>query len=1030
MERWKHALMLLSSVLLCLILTEMVWAQNTISGKVTAKSDGSPLPGVNILIKGTTSGTATAPDGSYTLNVSSLQDTLVFSYIGYQTQTVPINGRSTVNVILVSQTYGGQELVVVGYGTQEKKTITSAVSSISSKDFRQGQVNNPVALVEGKVAGLSITKPGSDPNENYTVRLRGLSTLGGNTQPLVVVDGIPGASLSSVDPNDIKSIDVLKDASASAIYGTRGASGVILITTKSGSQGAGKPSFNIEYNGSVTLDTPYRMQKVLNTNQFLNLLSDYEKANPSAQGLKDKLNHGASTDWYNQLMQTGFNTVHDIALSGGSNQTSYRASINYRDVQGIERNTGFKQLNGRLHVTQYALNNNLTVDLNLTATTNDKQLGFPEAFRYATIYNPTSPVKDASNTTYGGYWEQNLFDYYNPVALINQNQNNAHDRLLSGSLKGEYDFSQFVPGLSLSAFYSDQQTANNQYQYYPSTAIYRGYNGHGRAITDVNPDHQVAANNLLFESTAHYLHTVAKNLDVEALAGYSWQKFVYDGQHIDTGNFLTNNFTYNNLAGSQDLVNGLTTLTSYKNSNKLIAFFGRLNLNYHDTFFLMGSLRHEGSTRFGVNNKWGNFPAASFGVEVTKLVDLPYFNSLKPRVGYGVTGNTPNDSYLSLSLLGPTGYNYLVNGEYIPSYGPTQNPNPDLKWETKRELNIGVDIAMWDSRLQASFNYYTDKTKNLIYQATVPVPPNFSSTEWINIGDLANKGFEGNISYDVIRGATFSWTTSGNFSIPQRTKLVSLSNSLYSFGSQQIQDNLGSPGQNSTAIVHIAEGQVLGQIWGPIFAGIQNGHWMIKQLDPNTGKPTGKLIPISDMQESDRTAIGNGLPTFEFGFNNTFRYKNWDLTAFIRGTLGHDLLNTYRAFYEDPALPAIESYNVLASSLNPVLKGLTDAPAFSSYYVEKASYVKLDNVTVGYTFPLKANLPVQSLRLYLTGQNLFTITNYKGPDPSVRYSDTGNVDSGNFAQYAGNPNPLWIGIDRRNTWFTAREFTFGVDIKF
>ena len=1012
MERWKHATMLLTTLLFSVTIAATAWAQNTITGKVTAKSDGSALPGVNILVKGTTSGTATAPNGSYTVNVPSMQDTLVFSYIGYKTQVVPINGQSTINVILESETYGGQELVVVGYGSQEKKSITSSVTSVSSKDFRSGLVNNPMDLIQGKVAGLSITRPGSDPNQAPTIRLRGLSTLGGNTQPLIVVDGVPGASLSSIDPSDIKSINVLKDASASAIYGTRGASGVIIITTKSGTVGgvAGKPTFNMEYNGYVTVNTPYRMPKVLNAKQFLALANTYSSS------LANSLNHGTTTDWYNQIMQTGFNTVHDFALSGGASQTAYRASINYRDVQGIQKGTGFKEINGMLHVTQYALDNNLTVDLNLSANTNDRNLGLPDAFRYATIYNPTSPIKGGANAVnYGGYWQQNLFDYFNPVAMINQDVNKGTDRLLSGSLKGSYDFSQLVPGLSISALYSDQRTANNHNQYYPSTDPFRGYNLKGLSI--INNDN---SNNVLFQSTAHYQNTIANNLNVDILGGYQWQQFIYDGQYIYTGNYLTNNFLYNSLGGSQDVKNGLTTLTSYKNSNKLIAFFGRVNLNYHNTFFLMGSLRHEGSTQFGANNKWGNFPAASFGVELTQLLKLPYFNSLKPRVGFGVTGNTPPQSYLSLPLLGPTGQSYLINGQWIPSYGPTQDPNPNLKWETKRELDIGLDLAMWDSRLQASFDYYTDKTKDLIYQATVPVPPNLSQNEWINIGDLANKGFEASLSYDAIRGQIFSWTTNANFSFPQRTKLETLSNSLYSFGKVQEQDNLGSPGQNGTTLVKIAEGEALGQLIGYVFQGVNpDGTWKFKDVNGD-----GKI------NQSDRVVIGNGLPTFKFGWGNTLRYKNWGLNVHISGTFGHDLLNTFRAFYSDPAMVSIESYNVLASSLSPTLKGLKVPPTLSSYDVQNASFVKIDDIRLSYNFPIKSSLPVQSLRLYLTGQNLWTITNYSGPDPTPQLTDVGNKDNGGFAPYATNPNPLWIGIERRSSWFLQREVTLGVDIKF
>lgn len=973
---------------LCLIfgtIASVSFAQNTITGKVTAEDTGGPLPGVNIVVKGTSTGTSTDLNGEYSLDVGSSADSLVFSYIGYVTQTVAIGGQSTINLSLVPQTFTGEQLVVVGYGTQEKKSITSSVSNVEAEDFQKGQIDNPVGLIQGKVAGLSLVKPGSDPNGGYDIRLRGLSSLG-TTQPLVVVDGIPGASLSSVDPNDIKSIDVLKDASASAIYGTRGSNGVIIITTKSGSISKGKPNFTIEYNGSVTASRPYRMQEVLSAQQFLDA---------GGNKISDQ-----TTDWFGEMLQTGINSVNELAISGGADQTSYRASINYRDVQGIQRGTGFQNLNGRLNLTQYAINDNLTMNLNLTAQTRDSKLGFPQAFRYATIYNPTAPVKDPASS-YGGYYEQNIFDYFNPVAMIEQNIHDGSGRLLSGSMKAEYDFSSIVSGLSLSAFYSQEQRTNHENHYYPHDALYNGINRHGLAqkYTENN-------DNSLFESTAHYLNTIAPDFDLELLGGYSWQEFVYRNQYLEGGNFLTDKFGYDNMSAAQDFSNGLGTVNSFKSSNKLIAFFGRANLNIKDTYFLMASIRREGSSRFGLNNKWGNFPAGSFGVEVTNMVDLPDFiDSFKPRVGVGVTGQQAPSSYLSLLLFGPTGGSFFVDGQWLPSFGPTQNPNPDLKWQTKREVNIGVDFTLLNSRIQGSVDYYTNTTKDLIYNATVSVPPNLSSNEWINVGTLSNKGLEANVSFDAIRSQDFSWNTSLNFSLPQRTKLKSLTNKKFSFGNEQILDNLGSPGQNGTPLVRVAEGEDLGQIWGPVFQSIDNGSWQFKDVNGD-----------GTYDNKDNITIGNGLPTFEFGYNNNFRYKKWDLSVFFRGTFGHDLLNTSRAFYENPNVPQSQGFNVLASSLDSRLKGLTDAPKYSSLDVENASYVSLDNLTLGYNFGLGSNIPVRSLRLYVSGQNLWTITNYKGPDPSVRYTDGGN--------------PLEIGIDRRDTWFTARKLTFGIDINF
>jgi TonB-linked SusC/RagA family outer membrane protein len=1008
MERLKYVKLILSVFLLCGVCVTTSQAQSqTVKGKVTDKASGSSLPGVNILVKGSTNGTATDPKGNFTLDVSSLQDTLVFSYIGYQSQIVPINGRTTINVMLASRTISGKELVVVGYGSQEKKTITSSVTSVSSSDFNKGTINNPAQLLQGKVSGLTITKPGGDPNGNYQIRLRGLSSIGANSSPLVVIDGVPGASLSSVDPNDIKSIDVLKDASSSAIYGTRGSGGVIIITTKTGSNTSGKAKFNVEYNGSVAMSNPYREIKVLNASQYKSL-----------SGVTDL---GSSTNWLGAITQTGYDQIHELAFTGGAKNTNYRASLNYRDVQGIERQTGFNQLNGRLNLTQYALNQKATFKVNLSVTNKNQKLGFPEAFRYAAIYNPTASIMDPQNTTNGGYSESNLFDYFNPVAIINQNINQGDHKQLLGSLRAEYDFSDYVPGLSAAGFYSEQRRSTSNDQYYPSTAYYRGSNRNGlaRESSDNFTDR-------LAEGTVHYLHTIFKNMDLDAVAGYSYQSFVHTNNFIDTGDFITNAFTFNNLGASQDLSNGLATVTSEKDSHKLIAFFGRANFNYHDTYFLSASIRHEGSSRFGANNKWGNFWAVNGGIQLTQLVSIPNVNSLKIRGSYGVTGNDAPSSYLSLLRFSPNG-SFLVNGNYIPAYGPSQQDNPDLQWETKKGLDFGVDFALLNSRISGSVDYYSDKTDNLIYQASVPVPPNLSSTEWINVGQLNNAGLDINVNFQAIQQRDISWTTGLTYTHYKRTELASLSNSKFQFGDQQYVSNLGAPGQNNTYLIRVKEGQPIGQIWGPIYAGVQNGHWMVKQLDKN-GNPTGKIIPFSQATPQDRTVIGNGLPKWQFGWNNSFHYKNWDLNMFIRGTFGHDLVNTYRAFYQDPSPSVVGQHNVLASSL--ALKGLTDNPQFTSFDVEKGDFVKLDNMTLGYTVPMPSNFSVSSLRIYVTGQNLFTITNYKGPDPEPQLSDVGSQDNGGFAPNANNPDKLAPGIDRRNSWFMARTFTVGVNLKF
>ncbi|NOX85950.1 MAG: TonB-dependent receptor [Chlorobi bacterium] len=668
--------------------------------------------------------------------------------------------------------------------------------------------------------------------------------------------------------------------------------------------------------------------------------------------------------------------------------------MNYRRVQGILKKTGFNKLNAHLDLTQYALNHHAVFRFHLSTRSVNRQLGFPEAFRYAVNMNPTAPVMDPNNTLYGGYFQQNLTRAYNPVSIIDQNINTSKGLNLSGDLSGEYDFSNYIPGLSINALYSHRQGLTNNNYFSPSTAKINGFNHHGWASK-----HNSNYVNWLAQTTLHYQRTVFKNLNFNILGGYSYQDFVNSSTSVAGGNFLSNDFSFNNLSAARDFNNGLGIIGSYKAEHKLIAYFGRINLNFLDTYYLMASIRREGSSRFGKNERWGNFPAISGGIEVTRLVSIPYVNSLKVRAGYGITGQDAPGDYLSESLLGPHGY-FLVNGQYIPSYGPTSNANPNLKWETKYGLDIGLDFRMFHNKLSGSFDYYHNTTKDLIYNATVPVPPNLSSHEWINVGKLASAGFEANITAYIIRKQNFFWQSNATFSLYKRTRLVSLSNKQFDFGKTQNIDVLGVPGMVNVLLIHLAEGQPIGQIWGPVYEGIKNGKWVFKDLNGD-----GKI------NQKDDTVIGNGLPKWSFGFSNTIRYKNWNFSFNVVGVFGHDLVNTYRAFYQDPT--EIAGYNVLESTLQ--IEQLTEAHKFSSFFVENASYVRLNNATLGYTLPIK-HILVSQAEVYLSGRNLFTITRYTGADPSVRYSDGGNL--------------LAPGIDRRNTWFSARMFTLGLNLTF
>ncbi|MEJ1241758.1 SusC/RagA family TonB-linked outer membrane protein [Chryseolinea sp. T2] len=988
------------AVLLMVVAANIAYGQSkTVTGKVTSGEDGTPIPGVNIIEKGTNNGTVTDVDGQYTIAVASTS-TLVYSFVGFTSSEVTVGNQSKIDVAMKADVTSLAEVVVVGYGTQEKKELTSAVTSVKPEDFNKGTVNDPAQLLQGKVAGLNIAKAGNDPNGGYNIRLRGIASFGANTEPLIVIDGVIGGNLNTVDPNDIASIDVLKDGSAAAIYGSRGGSGVILITTKSGK--AGKTV--VEYNGSVALETIANTIDVMSADEY--------RALPGAKDF------GSNTDWMKEVTDNGYYQVHNLAVSGGAAGTSYRAAVNYRDANGIAINSGFQQINGRFNVTQKALRDRATFTFNLSTTRKKAEYGFLESLRYAIISNPTMPVYDNQRSTdsetgggeFGGYAERGIFDYFNPVGIAELNKSDGVDTRLLGSIRGEYDFSDILPGFRASVFYSSQSDSEVRGQYFGKTSKWGGYNRNGLANRLIKEAYAQ-----LFETTLNYDKNIG-TMDMALLGGYSYQYFVNDGFGMQGGNFLTDAFTYNNMGTAQDFDNGLGDIVSYKNSNKLVAFFGRANLNFSDNYFVSVSARYEGSSRFGANNKWGLFPAASAGVTLSNLIEIPAVNSLKIRGSYGVTGNQPRDSYQSLQRFGQRG-SFFYNGKYVPSYGPVSNANPDLKWETKTEYDFGADFSMFDNKLTGTADYYFRNTNDLLLTVNVPVPPNLYNQTLVNIGELKNSGFEFAVNYAAISKPTFTWTTGANFAT-MKTRVESLSEGKLSVGEGGIlyRANMGSPGQNDTRLVRVKEGTTLGQLWGPVQSSVaSDGNLVFEDLDGD-----GKYCNCDD----DKTVIGNGLPKLTVGWTNSFTFGHFDANIFIRGSFGHDLLNSYRGFYENTEPTTVINYNVVNTKyFDPSVK----KAIVNSVHVEKGDFVKLDNMSIGYNFPMTGKA-VSKLRLYVAGQNLFTITNYTGVDPEVRYVDTNDTNPNGF--FPPDPDPLSPGIERRSTYFTTRTYTFGLNLTF
>ncbi len=974
----------------------------TVKGKVTSETEGA-LPGVNIVVQGTTQGTMTGADGNYSIEVPGPEAVLVFSFISYATQSVTVGNQATIDIVLAPSLSSLNEVVVVGYGTQQRREVSSSIASVRSDEFNKGSVNNPVQLIQGKVSGLAISRPGGDPNGTYDIRLRGMSTIGANLGPLVVIDGVIGGNLDNVDPNDIESINVLKDGSAAAIYGTRGSSGVILVTTKKGKKGTAVIDYNV-----------YATDEMVAKNPNVMTAAEWRSLSQEVGAGKD---YGATTDWFKEVEQTAISQVHNIAMSGGTDKTSYRASLNFHDGNGILKHTGYTQLNGRINLTQKAINDKFTLDLDFGATEREAQLGNDAAFRYATIYNPTAPIysDDPALAKYGGYFQQELFDYYNPVSIVNQDSRERKDRIVNLSLKGAFEI---VKGLTIDAFYSIQGSGILRGEYAGKTDYFGGIGRNGLATRQ-----EENFRSRLFESTAHYLGDINPALNISLLGGYSYQDFTNEGFYAQGGDFLTDNFSFNNLASALDFANGKGTITSYKNSNNLIAFFGRVNLNINSMWYLMASARYEGSSRFGVNNKWGLFPAISVGADISKMLNVSYIDNLKIRANYGVTGNQPNDSYLSLLRQGPvlSGTNpvyFFYNGAYVPAFGPVSNANTDLKWEKKGEFDAGFDFSLFNSKLAGSFDYYTRTTTNLLFQFTVPVPPNLFNQAWVNIGKLRSSGLELTLNYNVISRPDFSYNITFTPSYNLSNTLVSLSGSYngseLKYGTQELGD-MGSPGQNQTPLALIQEGKPIGQILTYKFKEVDaDGNFVF--VDTNED---GKI------DAADRVVTGNGLPKFLFGFGNTFTIKHWDLNIFFQGVFGHDLINSFRGFYEVPNY--ITSYNLpkTAADIRNAQGKLLNVTSgtLSDKYVENASFLKLDNMSLGYSFPLASTAAVSKIRFYVAGNNLFYITKYTGVDPNPRYVDNA-VDNGTYN------NPLVTGVDRRNTWFRTRSITIGANFVF
>ena len=981
----KHLFLLLT--LLSFSLTAL--AQQKVTGKVK-DSSGEPVIGASVVVKGNnTMGTITDFDGNFMLDVPT-KSVLVISYIGYVTQEVSTAGKKSLEIILKEDTKTLDEVVVIGYGTQRKGDVTSSVASVKADNFVKGAVKDVGQLIQGKVAGLAITNPNGDPTGSTQIRLRGTNTIGGaNTAPLVLIDGIPG-ELGTVAPEDVESVDVLKDGSAAAIYGTRGTNGVILITTK---QAKGVDINQVEYNGYVSTSLIAKKLDMLNADEFRTLYPDQD--------------HGADTDWIDEISRTPISHVHNLSLMGGNSKTNYISNLNYASRQGIMKKSDFESFQGRIEVTHRMFDDKLKLKFGLFGKKNQMESttsgGSFRGWVYgqATRRNPTDPVRNEDGT-----WNENVskFEYENPLALLYEAEGNVKKTQLR--YNGNIIYNP-IKDLTLSAVFS-----------YIRDNMNRGY---GETLSHISALRDGLAGwssvgaytkmEKLMELTAQYNKEIGAH-KFSVLGGYSYNETDFEELWIDNYGFQDDYFGgWHNIGIGSALKDGKANIGSKKTPTNLIGFFGRATYSFKNRYLLMGALRYEGASQlWGTDNAWGLFPSVSVGWRITEeafMKNQKIFDDLKLRVGYGVTGSQPKDPFLGVAMLKYGSYAF-VNGNWIQTIVPASNPNPDLKWEEKKETNIGLDFVSWGGRLSGSIDYYNRDVDGLIYEYGVPTPPNLYNKTMANGGTMRNRGVEVLVTVVPVQNKDFEWSTTGTFSL-NSNKLISLSGSI--FKSDYDYFNTGTVEYSGqVADSHrVQVGESIGNFYGFKVVDVDSeGRWIYEDRN-------GELVNYKDFTHApeDKHVIGNGLPKWYAGWNNTLRYKNFDLNVTMRGAFGFQIINGGRMNYENVKNSRFEnrlkSVNDLVfgkHTLSPEVE-----PEFNSYYVEDGDYWKIDNITLGYSFG-QVGKYIKSLRIYGSVLNALTITGYKGIDPEV------------------STDGLTPGYDTRDRYPSVRSFTFGVNVKF
>ena len=982
----------------------------TVKG-VVKDANGEPIIGASVFEKGTSNGTVTDYDGNYSLKVANSNATIVVSYIGYVTQEV----KAGSDVVLQEDNALLNEVVVIGYGTQRKADVTSAVASVKAEDFNAGKIGDAAELVKGKIAGLTVVNSSGDPKAGSSIRLRGITTLVGSLTPLILVDGIEG-DLNTVAPENIASIDVLKDASAAAIYGTRGANGVIIITTKTGKRDT--PA-QVTYNGYASFSKWSKKLDFMDTHDVI-----YGK---TAQEYL-----GYDTDWLAGVTRkAGFKHNHDLSISGGSKNSAYSANISYAKEEGIIRETSNENFKMQMDYTQFIWNDIVKFNFNALVTrqkyTNDNLNGYSHTnpYRQALIHNPSEPPYNED----GSYYENfNKLQYYNPIALINEAFGDT--RIRFSQLVGNVTVEP-IKGWKTNLMISWGETAATSEDWTSplhQSLVREGWNG----AANKSEGNSVSKN---LELTTRYDAQWGEHR-FNSIVGYSYLFKENDGFNAGNQDFSTTAFLWNNL-GNGTFINDKdhhAWMGSYKNDSKLVGFFGRISYGYADKYNALVSIRHEGSSKFGANHKWATFPSVSLGWNIMNEAFMEgtrsWLDNLRLRVGYGVTGITPGDNYLAQNIYKFADYGDVLSmdGKWIKTLEVAQNPNPDLKWEVSKEWNFGLDYGFLNNRIHGSLDVYVKTTNDLLFWYNVPMPPNLYSSTLVNVGDMRNTGIELMIEAIPVMTKDFEWTTTLTAS-HNKNKLLKLSNDLYETDNFHEEGGISDPISTETHCMEV--GKPLGDFWGLKFVGYDKDGFALVEASDGNGGWTVKQFNANLNNLENRQRLGSGTPKVILGWGNTFRYKDFDLSMQFTSQLGYKILNASRCFYENNSI----AYNRLktAADLHPAInldgtpyidpetgqqKMVTMSQAmgqgFWSDHLENGDFLKLSNITLGYTFTPKGALSnyIKKARIYANATNLFCITGYTGIDPEVE-------------NYFMAP-----GIDDRDKYPVTRNYTVGLSLSF